>query len=956
MQAHELVESLSLDSFTAFDVETTGLDSEKDEIIEIGMVWLKSGQVAESYQSLFKPSAPVPPQITKLTGIRDADCEQQPPISQKLPEILDFLNGRWIVAHHADFDYRFLSRAVQRFNPDLTGPSYSKVIDTLELCRILLPYLSNHRLDTLTDTFGIPFPTRHRALADAEAAGRLFDKLVPLILELDIDAIRTINRILNGASDGLRLFFGQMEVLKTKSRLPHRNPIQTGPPNILGRKSAAVPSEDVQRVPLAEVTDFFAAGGILSGALSKYEPRKPQMDMAKWVTRALNEDAFLVAEAGTGVGKTLAYLIPTLFWVIRNPGQKSVVSTHTRTLQDQLFYKDLPLLEKCFPDSFSAVLLKGRSNYLCLARWENLLRHSDERLILEQRRKLLPLVVWMSSTRTGDIEENSGFSRESNEDIWSQINCETRHCRNRECPHETRCFLQNVRKASRSADIVVVNHSLLFSTLSGFQSMLGEYKTLIVDEAHQIEKTASQYLGIKLGAKGFSETGHWIYHAKPVEGGLLVSMANTMKSARIDRSVRIQTGQAIHRLKSLALELHQAADALFKSLDRQFFQVDQEKPDRWKVRIRDNGELLRVAAPEMTRLDETLVQSKQEWTGFMDSFGRGMFSDGHENPETSREMESVLEKLGGLHQNLQSFLHPDCANHAVWVECAERGSGREITLCSVPIDVGDLLAQCLYPRIQRGIFTSATLAVGERFDHVIHRWGLNRVEPDRMLTRIFGSPFDYGEQVLFLIPTFLSNPKEEGFAKELSDLLSRVMVSHPKGTLVLFTSHGMLKQVYHSVQPALDEKGIRMLGQGIDGSRTSILRMFQQDVRSVLFGTSSFWEGVDVPGQALELLIITRIPFDVPTEPLIEARMERIQQEKGSSFFHYAVPEAIVRFRQGFGRLIRTCEDRGVILMTDHRMVQTAYGSLFLNSLPVEAKLCKSETELLSHLDQWFSS
>jgi ATP-dependent DNA helicase DinG len=254
------------------------------------------------------------------------------------------------------------------------------------------------------------------------------------------------------------------------------------------------------------------------------------------------------------------------------------------------------------------------------------------------------------------------------------------------------------------------------------------------------------------------------------------------------------------------------------------------------------------------------------------------------------------------------------------------------------------------------VLTSATLTVGERFDYLLYRWGLNWVESDRVMTRVFGSPFNFAEQALLLVPTYISNPKDRTFASDLAGLLQRLLTAHPRGTMVLFTSYALLQEVYDAVRPALDEKGIRLLGQGIDGSRTLLLRTFQQDVRSVLFGTASFWEGVDVPGQALELLVITKIPFDVPTDPLIEARMEKSQSETGNAFLNYAVPEAIVRLRQGFGRLIRSAEDRGAVLMLDPRVSQTAYGSLFLKSLPVEARLCDDENSMFSALNQWFHS
>jgi ATP-dependent DNA helicase DinG len=357
MTSRELLEG----SFTAFDVETTGLDPENNEIIEIGVVRMESGRIAEKHEQLFHPSVPIPPHITKLTGIRNDDCENQPALSEKLPEILQWLNAKWIIAHNADFDYAFVSNAVRRLSPDAAEWPRSCIIDTLELSRMALPFMKNHRLDTLAGSFDIPFHASHRALADAEAAAWLFHHLLPQILELDIRTIRTCGRILNGAPDGLRLFFNMVESAKGKDTARRPKTPAGRLSNVLGTKTPLPKTGAFERISADSVSGFFTAGGALERILPGYEARKAQVDMAKMAARAMNEDALLVCEAGTGVGKTLAYLVPSLLWASKNPGQKVVVSTHTKTLQDQLFYKDLPLLQKSLPDPFLAVLLKGRT-------------------------------------------------------------------------------------------------------------------------------------------------------------------------------------------------------------------------------------------------------------------------------------------------------------------------------------------------------------------------------------------------------------------------------------------------------------------------------------------------------------------------------------------------------------------------------------------------------------------
>jgi ATP-dependent DNA helicase DinG len=319
-----------------------------------------------------------------------------------------------------------------------------------------------------------------------------------------------------------------------------------------------------------------------------------------------------------------------------------------------------------------------------------------------------------------------------------------------------------------------------------------------------------------------------------------------------------------------------------------------------------------------------------------------------------QEIATATDRLNLLENTVNHFQTADYQDHIVWIEKNIYQEHPDPVLHSVPLDIGKILANKLFSLTQRCILTSATLTVAEKFDYILNRLGLNLIDTDRIITGIFGSPFHYQDQALFLVPTFIPYPKADSYTYRVGQFIESILKIHERGTLILFTSHQMLKQVYEQIQPGLQSRGIRVLAQGVSGSRSSILKGFIEERRSVLLGTSSFWEGVDVPGNALEILVITRIPFDVPTEPLIEARMEEAEKRFGSGFFNYAVPEAVVRFRQGFGRLIRTASDRGVVLLLDQRAVKSKYGFLFLSSLPVEPMLCATEEEVMNKLENWF--
>jgi ATP-dependent DNA helicase DinG len=938
-----------------FDCETTGLDPEHDAILEVGLVRWNSDGTESRYFQLFDPQIAIPRTITLLTGIRPEDCEGQPFIHEKIQEIMRFMKGFWVIGHHVDFDLDFLRTACGRHCSDQDFIDSSRVLDTLELSRLLYPFFPNHRLDTVAGLLDVPVTRQHRALADAETTALIFRKMLSALLGLDPSVVSTVRRILDGASDGLRFLFDALGV-QLKNSPTSKNVKHPDSKNVLGERTAAPDSEEteVQKVDLKEVERFFENDGALSQTLSKFELRKPQKDMAFSVAKVLNQDGFLVAEAGTGVGKSLSYLIPAALWAIGNPSDKTVISTHTKTLQDQLFFKDLPLVQQAVRKPFSAVLLKGRANYLCLARLQNLFDHLEEKLSQDQRRKLLPLVLWASRTQTGDIEENAGFQREANESVWTLVNSESSWCTGGQCPFESACFVQRIHRASRTANLLIVNHALLFSSLALNHSALGDFETLIIDEAHQIEKVASQHLGIVLHQGLFTEIVYWLHVQKPKEIGLLVALRHLVEHAASDPLPKFDSS-VLRRIQDATRELSEASHQFFKGLSTLpiFSVADQSRANRTRVRIRESFVPQMPAAFE--RLERVLEQLRFNLSECLHQLKLGSFDVHPEGEPVCRELEIVADKLSVLVDGLVHFRKADFSKHAVWCEFVEKDQKREPFLHSVPIDIAGLLADMLYPKLRRGVLTSATLTVCERFDYLLHRWGLDCVEPERLTTKVFGSPYNFQDQALLLIPTFLSNPKENRFSSDLALLLQRLLTIHPRGTMVLFTSHSLLQETYDAVRPALEEKGIRLLGQGIDGSRTLLLKTFQKDVRSVLFGTSSFWEGVDVPGQALELLVITKIPFDVPTDPLIEARMERIHSQTGNGFLNYAVPEAVVKLRQGFGRLIRSTEDRGAVLMLDQRMTQKDYGSIFLKSLPVEARLCKDESSLFSLLNEWFT-
>ena len=935
-------------NFLSLDLETTGLDFRADSIIEIGMVRMTQGNVEETYEQLVNPGFPIPPTISQITGIETADVINQPLIEHILPEILTFIGNQWIVAHNASFDMDFLDNAIRKTGVKSPRQKENRVIDTLALSRLLLPWLPNHRLSTIAEALGIHPSAEHRAFSDAETAALIFLELISRSRALQIEQIDIISQLLRASKEGLRLFFKEVEsyVMNEGSK---EMPSVKMPVNIIGRVGQP-PALNSEEQP--DIKTFFSESGALAKHNKNYELRIPQLKMAEAVAQTLKREEILLAEAGTGVGKTMAYLYPAVLWHFKHSGRQIVIATHTKTLQDQIFTREIPLLQSICSE-FSAVLLKGRSNYLCMRRFMQLMTQSLERLSQSQRERLLPLIIWADLTTTGDIEENAGFHRELNNALWSQVNCEPGHCLGNQCPFFDDCFLQRIRKASRFASLVVINHALLFSSLMQPHSILGEVESLIIDEAHQIERIAAQHLGIVLSQGVFRDAVQWLYQSWPEEVGILVVLKHYMEarhaklpgfgeiSAQIDTLIEL-TITVLHETQHFFQNLNTFADSRLK-----------ESPGQNRIRLRHPSELqkaLGIVFGQLLNAVRVLYENLERLVTLLSPLNL-QEEPSLENLE--QELATAMDRLKLLQSMIDHFQTSDYKEDIVWCEKKPYLEHPEVVLHSVPLDIGKILANKLFTRTQRCILTSATLTVGDKFDYIINRLGLN-IDSDRVMTGIFGSPFHYEDQALFLVPTFIPYPKADSYTYRVGQFIETILKRHSRGTLILFTSHQMLKRVYEQIQPGLQSLGVRVLGQGISGSRSAILKSFIEDHSSVLLGTSSFWEGVDVPGKALEMLVITRIPFDVPTEPLIQARMEEAERRFGSGFFNYAVPEAVVRFRQGFGRLIRTASDRGVVILLDQRAVKSKYGSLFLSSLPVEPLLCQTEREVMNRLETWF--
>jgi predicted DnaQ family exonuclease/DinG family helicase len=907
-------------TYVALDLETTGLSADTCEIIEVGAVkFTPDGEIA-TFQTHVKPRGTLPFFIQRLTGIRPDDLEHAPLFAEIASDLEAFLADCPIVGQNVSFDLGFL--AAQGIQP--SGPS----LDTYELASLLLPGLPEYSLRSLAHHLGVQFPVRHRALSDAQAARQVFLHLRDHLSELPVGTLSELHNVAAGVDWPLHHLFAAMleeAPLLAEAAAPGEGlplPVEIGAP-LVARTPQPIAFDDVEatlRAPEANPELF-----------PEFEIRAEQLAMAREVTDALNSGQPLVVEAGTGTGKSLAYLAPAARYAVENDA-RVIVSTDTINLQEQLMGKDIPLLRRLLEGSASATArasaaglrsaqLKGRRNYLCTLRFAALRRSSS--LTLPEARMVARILVWLRRTETGDRAELNLSPQE--DAVWKGLSADSESCLSFACHYARHgaCFLQRARRRAEASHIVVVNHALLLSDIATGGHVLPEYRHLIVDEAHNLEEEATQQFGFQATDDDVRALLDRVYHrlSRGRSGGLVESLRQQQRAGRSEAAPDL--GVFADELAAAAESARSSLPTLFDLLSSFLFDRGAKQGD-FDPRLLLNRSM-RVQ-PDWSNIEmawENLDASLGRLTGLLARLSESASVAAGDEDELLTETSGVLQEAHRLRAGIASVLARDAADTIAWMAYA-RSSG-SVTLCAAPLQVAEALRTRLFAERESAVLTGATLSVAGRFDYLCRAVGLE--EPRQLL---LGSPFDYAKSTLLLIPTDVPEPNHIDYQEELERALVDLCRASEGRALVLFTSHGSLGGAYGAIKKPLEREGILVLGQGIDGSAKSLLNALRENTRTVVLGTSSFWEGVDVAGEALSLLVIARLPFSVPTDPVFAARSELYEDP----FQEYALPLAVIRFKQGFGRLIRRKTDRGVVVVMDRRLRSKAYGATFLRSLP----------------------
>ena len=925
MGRQSLLKTLNLSRFTAFDFETTGLDPHHDRIIEVAAIRFEDGEITDRYVELINPERPISKMITEITGISNKMVQNSSTEENIIDDFLYFLGNDPLVAHNIYFDEQFLSVMCDRLG---RSKESNTNYDTLQLSRSLFFDQPVFNLGALSEYFGLSAKGVHRAEKDAENTGLIFLEMLDELSTYPLEMLSKVIALTKGSDIPNRQLY--IDLGNELTRLGDLKSGLNTSEYIHDFKWNTYRCHGSRDINQINADNVFGPNGLLKNVHPNFENRPNQVKYAALAQETLTKEMGVgVVEAGTGLGKSMAYL----FGAFKNSlnveeDGPTIVACHTKHLQDQLFYKDLPQLAETLDVPIKAVMMKGRNNYICKTRFDWLVSDSKtlDRLDVEA---LIPVIFWMYWTKTGDLSECSGFFNTRRTWLKSTFCSEPGFCTGDVCNRNDGCYYGKLKKTIFRSHIIVVNHSLLM-TEAAQPGFLPEFNSVIVDEAQNLVKSAYQQFKTKWSEQdasyflqtvdpSFPRSARWnnilhrISELEPSIGNMRDELKESVKEAQ-------------KYLKDFMLALSEDNHSRFTPAKSY-----QDKPIL--------GLLEQVYAPVASEI-HGMKKSLEHVFSILEKIRKSVLEMDPSRTDYSvlhSALDRGLETTSGLMNSLIRLTENQDNDWVYWMEGEYRSPNTSkekliVSLHASLVDVAETLKEQFFKRLDNCLLTSATLKVNNSFNYFVRRIGLD--DSDNIITKEFLSPFLYNEQVTY---------HQYGGVREIStdpvmigELVYNLHKTHNKRIMVLFTSRKTLTETANYLKEKPGGRDLPLFAQTRGASRPGIIKGMHQHPNGILFGTNSFWEGVDLPGDLLEILILVKLPFDVPSEPLVKSYSKFVSQIGGNSFMEYTVPECAIRFRQGFGRLIRTTYDAGKFICLDNRIITKQYGQVFSSSLPVE--------------------
>ena len=912
----EKISDLGLRSFVAIDVETTGLNIYNNKIIEISACKYINCQLTDTFSKLINPDMELSPFISNLTGINNKDLSNKPRFNDISGEFVEFIKDLPIVGHNIQFDLDFINKELDaKFN--VYNQDY--ICDTYFLSRIFLFYSNSFKLSSLCEILDINVNISHRAEDDAINSAKLFFKLLDVIGQVDINSLSVLNRCIKYSNTINRKLLNNIicNHIDSNTNNINKNYYSERIP-----ESFFFTNKSSNKNTSTNIEDIFYNDGLLSKSIQDYEFRENQFNFSNDCLKNIENSGILIAEAETGIGKSFSYLISSLL-----TSKKVIVSSSTHNLQNQLFTKDIPAISKSIDADLSSTIVKGMSNYLCKTRYENIINQINEYLDKKEIQEFLPIVIWSEFTKTGDISECNGFRVKDNEKIWNLVKYEAEICSTENESYHKGCFYQNMIKNAKKSNLLVVNHALLVSSLNNKNGLIDENAVCIIDEAHKLIENCREQLKETIRVSNIQS----LYDSFVLFYNKIETKVETIIFDDQYNSIKNKFENLISDFKVFSLEFGtQLLD------DQRILDYNNRLDIRYKI----NSEIFNSLSFD----PQCFLQVTDKIIKEIESVKKDL----NVNINSSEKMifTMIINRCKDFYEKLKIIFNSK--DRITWATIyLSNKEMKYVTFHSAPFSIKSFIND-LSMKFDSLVLCSATLTINGEFDYFINELGLDQYVHEKMIKmKSYSSNFYREDQTkLFILNTNLDINSYEYYL-DIFKIISKIKSDINKRTLVLCTSYKQIKILKEICLKQNDQLDENILFQDPNSSRQILLNRYINNKGSILIGTNTFWEGIDLPSDMLELLLIIKLPFSNPFNPIVAAKIDYYRSIGMNPFLDYQLPETILKLRQGIGRLIRNQNDMGVCALLDPRILNKKYGALILDSINLTANKFSNENTLI---------